>query len=233
MQPGPISNTSDGRLQRVRPTRVVILAQIRFYREGLALYFGARDGFEVVGSAEDVAEASELARTLRWDVALVDIAANRAGEAIRAMRTAAPGGGIVAIGVRENEEEIISLAELGVFGFVARDASLDDLARAVTSAARNEAQCSNRVAAILVRRLAVLTDQVLTERTDVPLTRRQLEIVQLIDEGLPNKAIAQRLFIEVPTVKNHVHNILERLGVHYREEAASEVRRLSGGLLPR
>jgi DNA-binding NarL/FixJ family response regulator len=86
---------------------------------------------------------------------------------------------------------------------------------------------------MLTRRVASLAGQVLPHRADVPLTRRQLEIVSLIDEGLPNKAIAQQLLIEVPTVKNHVHNILERLGVHRREDAVSTVRRLSGGMLPR
>jgi DNA-binding NarL/FixJ family response regulator len=85
---------------------------------------------------------------------------------------------------------------------------------------------------MLVRRVATLAQHLLPERGDIPLTQRQLEIVKLIDQGLPNKAIAQRLFIEVPTVKNHVHNILERLGVHRREDAAIAVRRLSEGLLP-
>jgi DNA-binding NarL/FixJ family response regulator len=83
------------------------------------------------------------------------------------------------------------------------------------------------VAAVLARRVSVLSQQVLAEPAGIPLTRRQLDIVRLIGEGLPNKAIAQRLFIGVPTVKNHVHNILERLEVHRREDAVSAVRALS------
>ena len=133
--------------------------------------------------------------------------------------------------MREEEEEVIPLAEAGVDGFVSRDASLEDLCQAVKSAAAGETRCSPRIAAMLAHRVATLARQ-LPERELIPLTRRQLEIVRLIDEGLPNKAIAQRLFIEVPTVKNHVHNILQRLDVKHREDAALEVRKLSHGVLP-
>ena len=215
------------------PTRLVILAEVRFYREGLALFFADQDGFEVAGTAEDVVGAVDLAHSVQFDVALLDMATPETLDTTKILRAASPTSAIVALGVREDEREVISLAEAGVDGFVSRDASLEDLSRAVESAARGETRCSAQVAGMLTRRVATLAHQVFSERGDIPLTRRQLEIVKLIDEGLPNKVIAQRLFIQVPTVKNHVHNILERLGVHHREDAASAVRRLSGGLLPR
>jgi two-component system, NarL family, nitrate/nitrite response regulator NarL len=208
------------------------MARTRFYREGLARYFGERCGFDVVGSAHDADSLAEIARRVPWQVALVDMSAHRAVEAVEALRADTRGGGVVAIAVREDEEEIIALAESGVSGFMANDASLDSLAEAVTSAARNEARCSDRVAAILARRVASLTAHVVREPAPVPLTRRQLEIVQLIDQGLPNKEIAQRLYIEVPTVKNHVHNILGRLNVQRRDQAAPAVRRISQGMIP-
>ena len=217
---------------RVR-TSLVILAEIRFYREGLALFFADHDGFVVEGTAEDLAGAVDLARRVRFDVALVDVSIPETLESIQALRAAASTAGVVVLGIREDEPEVIALAEAGVDGFVSRDASLDDLSRAVESAAKGETRCSPRVAGMLTRRVASLAGQVLPHRADVPLTRRQLEIVRLIGDGLPNKAIAQQLLIEVPTVKNHVHNILERLGVHHREDAVSTVRRLSGGMLPR
>jgi two-component system, NarL family, nitrate/nitrite response regulator NarL len=211
--------------------RLIIVADIRFYREGLALFFREREGFEVTGTAEDVAGVVDLGRRSQFDVALLDMATAGASMAVEVLRVVSPKGGIVALGVREDEQEVISLAEAGVDGFVARDTSLEDLCRAVESAARGETQCSPRVSGMLARRVATLAHQ-LPERAGVPLTRRQLEIVKLIDEGLPNKLIAQRLFIEVSTVKNHVHNILQRLGVQHRQDAADAVRRLSEGLLP-
>jgi two-component system nitrate/nitrite response regulator NarL len=214
------------------PVRVIIVAEIRFYREGLAGFFGVGDGFEVVGTSEDVGSAVELGRRGPVDVVLVDMAIAGAPQVIRTLRAALPSAGVVALGVREAEQEVIPLAEAGITGLVPHEASLEELSDVVRSAARGETLCSARTAAMLVRRVAALTEQ-LPERGRVPLTSRQLEIVWLIAEGLGNKAIAQRLFIEVPTVKNHVHNILERLDVQRREDAASEVKRLSSGRLVR
>ena len=101
------------------------------------------------------------------------------------------------------------------------DTSLPD------SVARGEMLCSPRLAATLLRRVATLARG--TRRLGpVQLTPRELEIVELIDEGLSNKAIATRLSIELATVKNHVHNILEKLEVSSRAAAAARVRASSG-----
>jgi two-component system nitrate/nitrite response regulator NarL len=213
-------------------TSLFILAEICFYREGLARFFSALSRVEVVGTAADARVAVELARRLWVDVILIDIGMPASVDASRMLATVAPEAGIVALGVREDEREVISLAEAGVSGFVARDASLEELARAVESAAKSETRCSPRVAAMLARRVSVLAREVVCAPAKIPLTRRQLEIVELIGEGLPNKAIARQLFIELPTVKNHVHNILERLGVDRREDAVSAVRALSVGAPP-
>jgi two-component system nitrate/nitrite response regulator NarL len=231
--PRPTDGRDDGGFRRRGGTRLVILTEVRFYREGLARFFTSRGGFELVGTAGHVADVVEIARHARFDVVLVDMATAGTPEAIRVIRACVPAVGIVAIGVREEEHEVIALAEAGAFGFMSRDASLEELSAGVQSAARNESPCSARVAAMLARRITMLAEQLPADRGGIPLTRRQLEVVELIGEGLPNKAIAQRLFIEVPTVKNHVHNILARLGVHHREEAASAVRRLSTRPMPR
>lgn len=207
-----------------------IVAEVRFYREGLAGFLSGHLDVEVVGTAADAASALDAACRLRCDVILLDMAMSASFEAARALAAAVPGGEVVALGVREDEREVISLAEAGVSGFVAREASLQELLGAVQSAAVGEARCSPRVAAILARRVSFFARGVVDESAAIPLTRRQLEIVSLIEQGLPNKVIAQRLFIELPTVKNHVHNILERLGVDRREDAASAVRLRSAGL---
>ena len=213
-------------------TSLFILAEVCFYREGLAQYFSGLSGVEVVGTAADARVAVDLARRLWVDVVLIDIGMPASVDASRMLARVAPDAGIVALGMREDESEVISLAEAGVSGFVARNASLEELARAVESAGNGETRCSPRVAAMLARRVSVLAREVVSEQAKIPLTRRQLEIVELIGEGLPNKAIAKRLFIELPTVKNHVHNILERLGVDRREDAVSAVRALSVGAPP-
>ena len=119
---------------------------------------------------------------------------------------------------------MLPLAEAGIAGWVTREASVDDLRATVASAAAGEAVFSPRLAASLLRRVAALASERRVGAQATPLTRRQREILALIDEGLSNKEIARRLSIEVATVKNHVHNILEKLEVTRRAEAAALVR---------
>jgi two-component system, NarL family, nitrate/nitrite response regulator NarL len=86
--------------------------------------------------------------------------------------------------------------------------------------------CSPQIAASLIRRVRTLSCERPAPSDVPPLTARQWEILDLIDEGLSNKEIAGRLCIEVPTVKNHIHNILDKLQVRRRSEAAARVRGL-------
>jgi DNA-binding NarL/FixJ family response regulator len=134
---------------------------------------------------------------------------------------------VVALAAPESEEDIIALAEAGVLGYVTRDESLDNLVTTIESVARDEMACSPWMATVLVRRVQALA----AERPGPTqrLTAREAEILELIAQGLSNKEIAARLFIEVTTVKNHVHNILEKLGVSRREEAVACTRMSSQG----
>jgi DNA-binding NarL/FixJ family response regulator len=141
---------------------------------------------------------------------------------------------IVAFAVAEVDEVVLACAEAGVASYVPRDASIEDLVASVHRAARGEMLCSPRIAATLFRRVAALAAEVQpAAAAAVLLTRREREIVELIDGGLSNKEIAQRLSIEVATVKNHVHNLLEKLHVHRRGQAAARVRAADGRRLPR
>jgi DNA-binding NarL/FixJ family response regulator len=208
-----------------RTTRILIMGDIRLYREGLRDILGRHPGFAVVGTAADCDEGLASVRDLRPDVVLVDMAMPESIPAVREIAAADRSAKVVALAVPEVERDVIDCAEAGVAGYVTREGSLADVVAAIDSAARDEALCSPRMAATLLRRIAVLA----AEHTPVPgavLTRRELEIVGLIDAGLSNKEIAQRLCIEVATVKNHVHNILEKLHVHRRAEAAARARPL-------
>jgi DNA-binding NarL/FixJ family response regulator len=143
----------------------------------------------------------------------------------RALARDTPHARVVALAVPESERHVIACAEAGIVGYVAREASFTDLVAAIEGAARGEAHCSPRVAGGLLRRLGALSlerDQ--HEVGDARLTARELEIVGLIDRGLSNKEIATALSIGVPTVKNHVHHVLEKLGAERRSQAAARVR---------
>jgi DNA-binding NarL/FixJ family response regulator len=108
-------------------------------------------------------------------------------------------------------------------GFVEREAELDELVASVECAARGEASFPPRIATTLLRRISSLAMRRASPEPN-SLTARERQIVQLIAEGLSNKEIGTRLFIEVATVKNHVHNILEKLQVKRRDDAVARLR---------
>jgi two-component system, NarL family, nitrate/nitrite response regulator NarL len=203
--------------------RVQIVSDIRLYREGVEAALSRCDGLEVVGTAAGPRDALELASRVRPDIALVDLSMPNGVACIRAIGDAVADVRTVALTVAETEAEVIACAEAGVTGYVTRESSLDDLVAVIRSVDRGEMLCSPRIAATLVRRVAALA-AASPARPRATLTGRELEIVALIDEGLSNKEIAGRLLIEVATVKNHVHNILEKLQVRARAEAAAELR---------
>ena len=204
--------------------RAFIVADIRLYREGLAQVLQQDGRITVVGTAASVGVAlSELA-ALQPHVLLLDMVSPNALAGVGAITDAFPGVQVVALGVAETEKDVVACAEAGVAGYVPRDGSVEDLVAAVESAGRREFQCSPRVAATLVRRVARLAAERDAWPEGARLTTRELEVLYLIDEGLSNKQIASQLFIEVATVKNHVHNILAKLHARTRGEAAARMR---------
>ena len=211
----------------LRPERdVFVLVHVRLYRDGIADSLDRDARFRLVGTAGSLDDAQEQLDALQQppDVVLVDLGLPEGAGAARVLRSASPAISIVALAVREADEEILSWAEAGVAGLVSRNATLAELLDAVDGAARNEVHTSPAVAAVLLRRVASLAGERTTAAHGSALTRREREVLGLIDRGLSNKEIAGSLRIEVPTVKNHVHNILEKLNVVRRTEAVFAAR---------
>jgi DNA-binding NarL/FixJ family response regulator len=158
----------------------------------------------------------------------------------RAIRDAAPDVWLVALAVPDADDEIVAWAEAGIAGVLPRDGSFRDLVLMIHSVVRGETVCSPRTAATLLRRVAVLARTAsapagvdassTVERPGSALTSRETEIVRLMGRGLSNKEIAESLGIALPTVKNHIHHVLEKLQVRTRSEAAAVV---LGGPRPR
>jgi two-component system, NarL family, nitrate/nitrite response regulator NarL len=201
-------------------TRVLILGDIRLYREGLALILGATTEFEPVAAVADVAEAVAAFRELRPDVVLLDGAMRDAVDAVGALVNADPDTRVVIFGIEEYETEVVAYAEAGVAGYVTRNADTAALYAALDTVAAGGSLCSPTVAATLLKRVATLSAEQPARRT-ARLTVREREIVELMRDGLSNKEIAQRLCIEVATVKNHVHNILDKLDVRRRSDVGA------------
>ena len=204
---------------------VLIVADIRLYREGLAQVLARAAQIRIVKTAANVDEALGDVGELRPDVVLLDMASPEALSAVRVISESFPEVKVVALGVDEVEIDVVACAEAGVAGYVLREGSVEDLVTTVESAACGELRCSPHMAATLFRRLAQLAAEQHPDPERAHLTKREREVLRLIDEGLTNKEVASRLYIEVATVKNHVHNIIEKLGVRTRGEAAARMRR--------
>jgi DNA-binding NarL/FixJ family response regulator len=207
---------------------VLIVTGIRLYCEGLAQVLGAQPHIEVVGLTSDPVESMKRERSLQPDVVLIDTSMPEAVPVVRAIVAAAPMTKVIAMAVSEDDHNVLALAEAGVSGYVTRDAALDDLVAVVESAARGEAPCPPRLTATLLRHITVLATRNRARPGEPRLTHRELEILELIDRGLSNKEIARRLCIELPTVKNHVHRILNKLQLDRRAEAAAWARANEG-----
>lgn len=209
-----------------RTIRILIFSDIRIYREGLAKALHNDGCIVVVGAFAAIRDALEQATDLAPDVVLLDVAKPDALREVKRVNGGFAGAPIVALGVLKHDGDVIACAEAGIAGYVFRDASLEELVATVESAARGELRCSPTVAATILRRVATLAAR---QRIIPPVpnrvTRREREILELIELGLSNKQIAARLFIEITTVKNHIHNILEKLRVRTRSEAAATLRR--------
>jgi two-component system nitrate/nitrite response regulator NarL len=217
-QPGDLFEPTVG-----RPAGVFVLARVRLYREALVRLLAAEPLIRVLGGGDDAGEGIGSLAQLEPDVVLLDASTVNDRLAISAILEAAPTARVIAFAVPDNEAEVVALAEAGVAGFVSRERPLSELVAAIESARQGEVFCSPSIAAALLHRVAALAS-VRQAPAATRLTARELEIVDLIDAGLTNRQIASRLCIELATVKNHVHNILEKLEVTHRAEAVARVR---------
>jgi DNA-binding NarL/FixJ family response regulator len=201
-------------------TRVAVVSDVRLYREGLSALLGRIGEFDLVGSATGPHEAAARVRDGNVDVVVLDVGTGNVAAA-RQLLAVAPGARVVVLAETEAPEDVIALAEAGVLGYVTRSSSLDQLEATIESVADNKMVCDPWIATVLVRRVQELA----ADRQDPShrLTAREAGVLQLIADGLSNREIASRLHIELTTVKNHVHNILEKLGAKTRAEAVALV----------
>jgi DNA-binding NarL/FixJ family response regulator len=193
------------------------------YRDGLITQLNGRDEFELVGVMESEAAARARLPDASPDIVLCDMSLPGGLQAAERIRAAQPAAQVIVFAVSENEVDIPACAEAGLAGFVTRDASIEDLIAVVRGVARGEIVCSPKAAAALYRRVASLSAAREPTAPLSTLTSREREIASLIDRGLSNKDIARRLGIGLATAKNHVHHILEKVGVERRSEIAARM----------
>jgi two-component system, NarL family, nitrate/nitrite response regulator NarL len=204
--------------------RILIASDVRLYSEGIRQFLRDREAFHVFGVASNAADVIRVAESDRPDVILLDQALAGSLETLQEIRKRQPACRVIALGLPDEEAAMLKWAEAGVAGLVSRDASVDDLVCTIESAIRGDLHCSARIAGALLRSVASHSAVVPERRALLPLTSREIAIVELIADGLSNKEIANRLGIAVATVKNHIHNLLEKLRVRRRADAAACLR---------
>jgi DNA-binding NarL/FixJ family response regulator len=207
--------------------RVLVVDGRTFSRIGLTSLLRSA-GFAVVGEADDAKTAAAIGRRVSPDVALmdVDLLGTSGAEAVRLMRVSSPRSRVVAIVAAEHHDVVTTLA-VGACGCIVRDSSTHDLVVAIRAAARGESVVSPPLMSRLVDRLWQEPGHA---RRGVPeLSPREIEVLDLLARGWDNARIAATLYVSLGTVKHHISNILSKLGVDNRIQAA--VRAVQEGLL--
>lgn len=205
--------------------RILLVNQIPLLCHVIAAVLEDEPDMEVIGCASAVGEALEQASAS--DVILVNIGMSD-GTALRLIRTLADSGvpaKVLAMGLTESREQVLRYVQAGAAGYVLKDDSVEGLLQRIRGAYVGGVPVSPRIAAALMSRVAEyaqLLDQVESGvGLAAELTAREQEILELVGQGLTNQQIAERLVIEVGTVKNHVHSILQKLDASSRHEAAA------------
>lgn len=212
--------------------RVLLVNEIRLMSNIIASVLEDGSDIEVVGRATSFDEALALAP--ESDVVLVStrLPDSEALKLTSAITEAHPSVKVLALGLTETKEQVLQYVEAGADGYVLESDSVDDLLSCIRAAHRRKALVSPQIAAVLMSRVGELAqlfadvESRINEAAD--LTPREREILGLVGQGLTNQEIADHLVIEVGTVKNHVHSILQKLDVSSRQDAAAYLAVIAG-----
>ena len=212
----------------MNPIKVILVIEVRLIANIFASVLDDEAGIEVAGSLGTLKEALAFMQTEKVDVALVSagLPNEEALKLTRIIADQSPDIRVLILGLsEENQHDTLRYIEAGASGYILKDSSLKELIDVIRLAQKGEAQVSTRMAGAMMERLFRLARMFSAVENkmdgDVHLTARELEVLQYIGEGLSNQEIAARLVVEVGTVKNHVHRILEKLNVSSRKEAIS------------
>jgi len=199
--------------------RILIVDDHAIVREGQRALIDTEPGMELVGEAADGVQAVEMARSLQPDVILLDLLMPRKGgiEAAREIKEENPTARILVLTSFADDQKVYAAIKAGALGYLLKDASPQELLAAIREVYRGEPSMSPLIAQKLMRELVRSSSQPPTEQA---LTEREVEILTLVAQGLPNQEIAETLVISERTVRTHVSNILSKLHLANRTQAA-------------
>jgi NarL family two-component system response regulator LiaR len=199
------------------PIRILIADDHSVVRQGLRMFLGLDPELEIIGEASDGAETVKMAHALNPDVVLMDMLMPVMGgiEATQVIRRELPDTEVIALTSVLDDGSVVGAVKAGAIGYLLKDTQADELRRAIKAAAAGQVQLSPQAAARLMREVRTPDPPSLSE-----LTEREGDVLRLIAQGKANKEIAMDLVIGEKTVKTHVSNILMKLGVQSRTQAA-------------
>jgi len=208
--------------------RVLVADDHSLFRDGIISLLEAA-GFEVVGQAGDGQAAVEAALRLRPDLVLLDITMPQMSglEALRLIKRELPETQVVMLTVSDDNADLFEALESGALGYLSKNLSADQFFEMLDGLQRGEAAMTRQTTTRLMKGLADLSLQ--RAEPAQSLTQREVKLLQLVAEGMSNKAIAQTLSISENTAKYHIRNILRKLGVQNRTEAVTQA--IRAGLL--
>ncbi len=197
------------------PIRIVVADDHSVVRQGLKMFLGLDPELEIVGEAENGAEAVKLAGELAPDVVLMDLLMPVMDgiTAIGEIRQKYPDVEVIALTSVLEDASVVGAIKAGAIGYLLKDTQSDELCRAIKAAAAGQVQLSPQAAARLMR-------EVRAPDSPETLTERETDVLRLVAQGLANKEIARELHIGEKTVKTHVSNVLLKLNVRSRTQAA-------------
>lgn len=205
---------------------IVVVTPIRLFGDGLAACFNNRAGIRAVAVVNDLADLRD--ELSRGDVraVLIDVTQGIGLWDVRPLAAEWPDVALVAIGLKEQRQEVIDCGRAGYAGYVSRDTSLDSVCQSLTEIVAGRLVCPPDIAAGLLRALYRETGAAngSAPEKDPELTRRESEVLALLGRAFSNKEIATELCVSVATVKHHVHHVLEKLGLSKRAQAMRRVR---------
>ena len=204
--------------------RLLVAIEVDFYRVGVAGLLNGTAAVDVVGLASTPAEALALVDELCPDVVLLDVRLDEGLRVASEIGGRHPTTRVLPVMVPERDDTVWAWATAGAAGYVTARTTPDELVDSIRRVARGEGVCTGRGVAALLRGASDHAGRRHSVATAGGLTDRELEVLDLLDEGLTNKEIGERLHLSVPTVKHHVSSILAKLKVRRRVEAGQWAR---------
>jgi len=203
---------------------IIVLTPVRLLGDGLTACFERRPDITVLAIVSDLEGVRNSLAAHRADLVLIDVTHGIDLYDARSIAAQWPEVALVALGLHEQRQEVIRCGRAGFTGYVAREASLDGLCKALRDVVEGRLACPAEISGGLLRAL-FRGDQPPNESAlEHVLTRREEDVLRLIGEGLSNKEIARELTLSVATVKHHVHHVLDKMKLQRRAQAMRRVR---------